>query len=113
MGAVVGGLGGRAVGESVNPTAEDAYWEKNYQNEAYVKQGHAYDDYAPAYRAGYENRAKYAGRTFDQAEPVLRNDYERTKGNSRLAWEDAKGATRAAWHRVERALPGDADGDGI
>jgi hypothetical protein len=27
-------------------------------------------------------------------------------------WDDAKHATRAAWHRVERAVPGDADGDG-
>ena len=47
-----------------------------------------------------------------QAEADLRNDYEATKGNSRLAWDDAKNATRAAWHRVERAIPGDADGDG-
>ena len=27
-------------------------------------------------------------------------------------WEEAKAATRDAWHRVERAVPGDADGDG-
>lgn len=113
IGAIAGGLGGKAVGESVNPTAENAHWEENYKNEAYVKPGHTYQDYAPAYRTGYENRAKYAGRSFDQAESDLRNDYERAKGESRLGWDDAKHATRAAWHRVERAMPGDADGDGI
>lgn len=112
VGAVVGGLGGKAAGEAVNPTVEDAHWRDNYSSEPYVKSDYSYDDYAPAYRTGYENRAKYAGRTFDQAENDLRSDYERTRGNSRLAWEDAKGATRAAWHRVERAMPGDADGDG-
>jgi len=42
-------------------------------------------------------------------EPELRGDYQRLKGKSRLAWEDAKAATRAAWDRVERALPGDVD----
>lgn len=47
-----------------------------------------------------------------QAEAELRSDYERAKGDSRLAWDEAKGATRAAWHRVERAMPGDVDGDG-
>ena len=112
IGAVVGGLGGKAAGEAVNPTAENAYWQDNYQTEPYVNKDYGYNDYAPAYRTGYENRAKYAGRTFDQAEADLRNDYEAAKGNSRLAWADAKHATRAAWHRVERAIPGDADGDG-
>ena len=113
VGAIVGGLGGKAAGEAVNPTAENAYWQENYKNEAYVKNNYDYSDYAPAYRTGYENRTKYAGQTFEQAEPRLRGDYEAAKGNSRLAWDDAKGATRAAWHRVERAMPGDADGDGI
>jgi hypothetical protein len=27
-------------------------------------------------------------------------------------WNDAKQAVRAGWHRVERAMPGDADNDG-
>ena len=40
------------------------------------------------------------------------SEYEKAKGNSKLAWEDAKGATREAWHRVERAIPGDFDKDG-
>lgn len=112
IGAVAGGLGGKAAGEAVNPTAENAYWQQNYKNEAYVNKDYDYNEYAPAYRAGYENRAKYEGQTFDQAEANLRGDYERTKGDSRLAWDEAKGATKAAWHRVERALPGDADRDG-
>lgn len=112
VGAVVGGLGGKAAGEAVNPTAENAYWQENYRNEPYVNKAYDYNEYAPAYRTGYENRAKYEGRSFDQAEAELRNDYERTRGESRLAWDEAKGATRAAWHRVERAMPGDADGDG-
>lgn len=112
IGAIAGGLGGKAAGEAVNPTAEEAYWAQNYKNEPYVNKDYSYDDYAPAYRTGYESRSKYADRSFDQAETELRSDYERNKGASRLAWDEAKGATRAAWHRVERAMPGDADRDG-
>ncbi|WP_202845534.1 glycine zipper domain-containing protein [Luteimonas saliphila] len=111
-GAVAGGLGGKAAAEKVNPTVEDAYWRENYTKEPYHNQQFGYDDYAPAYRTGFEARSRYADRSFDEAEPELRSEYERGRGNSRLEWNDAREATRAAWHRVERALPGDADGDG-
>ncbi len=113
IGAVVGGLGGKAAGEAVNPTAESAHWEANYANEPYHNKAYGYTDYAPAYELGYQNRGKYAGKSFDEAESHLAGDWEHSKGTSKLAWNDAKHATRAAWHRVERALPGDADGDGI
>jgi hypothetical protein len=112
IGAVVGGLAGHAVGEVVDPTAEDSYWRTRYEAEPYRNPAFGYEDYAPAYQLGYEGRARYAGRSFDQAENELASDWEAGKGNSRLAWNDAKQATRAAWHRVERAMPGDADGDG-
>lgn len=112
IGAVAGGLAGKGVGEAVNPTAEDAYWRDSHTDEPYYSDRYKYEDYSPAYRVGYENRGKYADRTWDQAEPELQADWERTKGESRMDWNDAKQATRAAWHRVERALPGDADGDG-
>ncbi len=113
IGAVVGGLAGKAGGEAVNPTAEEAHWRGSYANEPYYDAKYQYDDYAPAYKLGYENRARYHDKTFDQTQEVLRSDWEKSKGASRLAWDDAKHATKAAWHRVERVLPGDADGDGI
>lgn len=111
-GAIAGGLGGKAVGERMNPTVEDAYWRDNYRNEAYHNPQYGYDDYAPAYRTGYEGRARHADRDFEEVESDLRSEYERGRGSSRLGWDEARDATRAAWHRVERALPGDADGDG-
>jgi hypothetical protein len=112
VGAVAGGLGGKAVGESMNPTVEEAYWRENYQNEPYHSGEYGDQDYAPAYRTGYEGRSRYPDRDFDDVENDLRAQYEQTRGSSRLGWEDAKQATRSAWHRVERAIPGDADRDG-
>ena len=112
IGAVVGGLAGKGVGEAVNPTAEDIYWRKSYASESYHNPQYSYDDYASAYKMGYENRAKYAGQSWEQAQSAMQNDWERSKGASRLAASDAMRATKAAWDRVERAVPGDIDGDG-
>ena len=89
------------------------YWRDNHIGQPGYVEGYSYeDDYAPAYRLGYQGRGRYADRDWTQAEAELRNDWESLKGQSRLTWEQARLASQAAWHRVERALPGDADGDG-
>ena len=100
VGAVSGGLAGKAAGEAVNPSIEDAYWNENYRTQSYYRDGLTYDDYAPAYRLGYEGRGRYVGRKFDEVESELKSEYEKVKGKSKLAWEDAKHATRSAWDRV-------------
>ena len=115
-GAVGGGAAGKAVAENIDPTVENDYWSKNYQSRPYYESGMTYDDYAPAYRSGWESRSQYQGRQFDEVEPDLRNNWERNKSSSRLSWDRAKLAARDAWHRVgdtaERAMPGDRDRDG-
>jgi len=112
VGAVAGGLAGKAVAETMDPTVEDAHWRKTYSNESYYEAGLSYDDYAPAYRTGYEGRAKNADRKFEDAEDDLEADYNSTKGASKLEWDKARLASRAAWNRVEKAIPGDSDRDG-
>jgi hypothetical protein len=105
---------GHAAGEAVNLTVQDTYWRQAHIREPYYHKDYTYNDYAPAYRTGYEAAARHYGqrRRFDDLEPELRAQYERTKGSSRLGWERAKLAARAAWDRVERAMPGDIDWDG-
>ena len=100
---------GRAPVESF---PDSGYWNQQFRSEPYFLEGDSYDDYEPAYRLGYQGRGRYADRPWEQAEAELRNDWESLKGQSRLTWEQARLASQAAWHRVERALPGDADGDG-
>jgi hypothetical protein len=114
VGAVAGGLAGHAAGEAVNPTVEDRYWRQAHIREPYYQKDYTYDDYAPAYRTGYEGAGRYRGqrKRFDDVEPELRTQYERTKGASRMTWDRAKLAARAAWDRIERAMPGDVDRDG-
>jgi uncharacterized protein YjbJ (UPF0337 family) len=92
-------------------TENDRYWRENHTTQPYAKD-RSYDDYAPAYRYGYDSASTHAGRKFDEAENDLQHGWEQAKGKSGLAWSDAKHAVKNSWHRVERALPGDADGDG-
>ena len=112
VGAAIGGLAGKAIGEIFDPTVEHDYWHSSYDKEPYYQKGMTYDDYAPAYRTGYDGREKYVGRHFNEVERDLEANYNRAKGSAKLAWENAKSATRAAWDRLETAVPGDADRDG-
>lgn len=109
VGAVAGGLMGKGAAEAVNPTVEDEYWRTNYSSRSYVEKEHKYEDYQPAYQTGYEGYNRYAttGKTYDEVEPELQQEYEKNHGGAGLAWEKAKHATRDAWHKVENAIPGD------
>ena len=97
---------------AVDPTVEDAYWRDHYANRPYVDRGVPYSDYGPAYRYGWESYSRYHGRKYDDVESQLESGWDKVKGSSKLTWMKAKNAVRDAWHRIERALPGDADDDG-
>jgi hypothetical protein len=99
-GAVAGGYAGKAVEESFDPTAEDAYWREEYRNRSYVDQGTDYDTYRPAYQYGWETRNQYAGRRFEDVETDLERDWATRRGQSSLNWDRAKLAVHDAWNRV-------------
>jgi hypothetical protein len=83
----------------INPTAEDAYWRRAFQDEPYYQRELGYDDYSPAYRVGYTGPLRREG-SFHELEEQLQLDWERVKGRSRLSWPQARVAVRAAWVRV-------------
>jgi hypothetical protein len=102
VGAVAGGLAGKGVAEAIDPTREDAYWRDNYRSRPYYDASTPYDAYQPAYRYGWESRAKYPARKFEDVETDLERGWDRAKGKSQLAWDRAKHATRDAWQRLDR-----------
>jgi hypothetical protein len=61
------------------------------------------EDYSPAYRAGYLYRMRHPNRTWEQAEHDLSLRWDRLRGFSRFAWNDAMPAARAAWEHVGAA----------
>lgn len=97
--------------EGFDPDVEDTYWRDHYASRPYVRPGSSSDDYRSAYLYGGSRRASL-NTTWDEAEHDLERGWDTAKDKSRLAWNDARNAVRDGWHRVERALPGDADGDG-
>lgn len=101
VGAVVGGLAGKGVAEAIDPTAEAAYWEANYASRPYVVPGTAYPDYEPAYRYGWESRARYADRRWEDVSPELAAGWPNRAGASSLAWDRAEPAVRDAWYRLD------------
>ncbi|MEO6155636.1 MAG: hypothetical protein ABIP16_07910 [Thermomonas sp.] len=94
--------------------ATDSHYQEKHKSADYYKSDYGYDsDYKPAYRYGTYARASNPGRTWDDSlESELGARWDSAKGESRMTWEHAKHAVKDAWHGVERALPGDADGDG-
>src|SRR3990172_1057441 len=90
-----------AAAEAVNPAVEDAYWRENFGHRPYAV-GDGYERWRPAYQHGWQSYSKYRGRWFDEVEPEVRLDWERTDGARDLSWESARKAARDAWQRVER-----------
>ncbi|HEY2346646.1 MAG TPA: hypothetical protein VGH80_12345 [Xanthomonadaceae bacterium] len=102
VGAVAGAAAGHDVGETINPTVEEKYWKSVYGKQPYYNDKYSYDDYSPAYRAGYEGRNEYGDLSWDRAEPKLASRWEKLRGKSRLKWNEARLATRAAWERASQ-----------
>ena len=102
VGGVVGGLAGKAVAERIDPTVEEAYWRGEYQNRPYYDESHDFDThYRPAYRYGWEARTTHDGRTFEEVEPQLQQQWNDHRDSSELEWERARQATRDAWERLD------------
>jgi hypothetical protein len=101
IGAVVGGLAGKAAAEAIDPTAEEAYWRENYMHEPYYEAGRPYDDYADAYRTGYEGRRVAGVRTFDEVERDLEAKYNERRAANKLEWDKGRLAARSAWDRAD------------
>ncbi|MGK2859642.1 MAG: hypothetical protein ACSLFQ_20775 [Thermoanaerobaculia bacterium] len=107
VGSIAGGLAGKEVAEVTNPTVEDAYWRENYPSRPYATPDSMYDQYAPAYRYGWESHNRHLGKSFQDVESDLELGWGEARANSTLAWAQAKAATWDAWHRIEMAKPGD------
>ena len=112
VGAVAGAKAGGAIAEAVNPTTYEDHFRKTYSDSSYYVQDRDWNDYQPAYKYGYDTYGQHRGRRFEDVESELERDWNQAKAESKLAWHDAKGAVRDGWHYIERAMPGDADGDG-
>jgi len=105
VGGVAGGLAGKSVAEAIDPTVEDAYWRSEYPRRDYYNASVPYEKVQPAYRYGWEARARHRGRTWEEAQADLRRDWD-VKQLERMpgTWEDAQRPIRDAWDRAEERM---------
>ena len=76
----------------------DRHFASNFENTGYRTGDESFDDYRPAYRYGTQSRTRYQGRDWDDGlEHELKQGWDKTKGDSRLAWERAKVAVKDAF----------------
>ena len=100
VGAIAGGLFGKGVAEGIDPTIEDAYWRENYSSRPYVARGARYEQYQPAYRYGWESRARLDNKPWRDMEGQVRQDWEAHPDSLGLDWNSAKDAVREAYERT-------------
>lgn len=112
VGAVAGAKAGGAIAEAVNPTTYQDHFRNTYSDSSHYVRDRDWNDYQPAYQYGYDTYGQYRGRRFEEVEGDLERNWNQAKAESKLGWHEAKGAVRDGWHYIERAMPGDADGDG-
>jgi len=103
VGAIGGGLAGKAIAEEIDPTVEHGFWRGCYASRSYFILGMPYEEYAPAYEYGWVSQAQHKDKSFDQAESLLRSDWDKVKGVSKLRWDQARHAVRDSWNRVAKA----------
>lgn len=98
--ALAGRKSGNKASRSIDPAAEEQYWHEHHMNEPYYDAAYSFEDYLPAYRAGWEGRTRFPSRSFEEVERDLEREYSWNRGGSRLLWQDARRAMRAAWDHV-------------
>lgn len=82
--------------------AEDRFWQSSFRTRPYARADQFYEQFRPAYRYGFDSATHSLGRTWQEAEPDLRSDWERYehRGGMAATWDDIKDAVRDAWNRV-------------
>ncbi len=86
----------------MDSSSEEKYWRENHDKQPFVKPGHTYADYAPAYKTGYEGAQKHPDKNFEEVEPHLATEFQKHK--SMIEWDDARAAARAAWDKVGNVI---------
>jgi uncharacterized protein YcfJ len=103
IGAIAGGAAGHAAGEKIDPTGETEYWRTEHQKRPYYDSSYNWEnDYAPAYRYGWESRDRNRDRSWDEVEKDLQQKWTSSRGTSRMNWEHAQQPVRDAWERTDR-----------
>ena len=102
-GSVLGAKAGDSIAEAINPTEYGAHFEREFERRVPAGAAHGWDDYAPAYRYGYDTHGRHAGRRFEDVEAELERGWDAARGDSRLDWAGAREPVQQGWQHLDRA----------
>lgn len=108
VGGIAGGLAGKAVAEDLDPTIESAYWRDEHAKRPYYNNQYKYEDYEPAYRAGWESYDIDSPANWSDRERYAREKWENEGGQPSMTWEEARQAAEDAYTRVHHRRSGNA-----
>jgi len=100
VGGIAGAYAGKAVAENIDPTVEATYWRDAYVEQPYYSDEYKYEDYEPAYRAGWESYDASLHSDFKDREVIARERWESEGGASSMTWDQARLAAEDAYGRV-------------
>jgi hypothetical protein len=96
-------------GSGVYPVREAAYWRERHAKQPYAK-NYSYEEFEHAYRTGYDTFFRYPGKSFDEVEESVANEYEQARPASALPWDVARPAVNAVWEKMAGVIgPRDPD----
>ena len=84
-----------------NWDSENQYWRNEYSSRPYYNSTTNYSTYQPAYQFGVNSYNQNTGKPYsdlDQAQ--LRKQWESSRGNSNLTWDQAQPAIRDSYERL-------------
>ncbi len=99
VGAIAGGYAGKGVGELIDPTTEDN-WIREWLAGRSPLDGVSDEAATKAYRFGLRHELEHAGKTFDEAEPALRAEWDRTRDPADPAWGEVSRYARNGFDKV-------------
>jgi hypothetical protein len=98
IGASTGMIAGKAIAVALEPSAEEAYRERNSSDQPLYESDFSVEDFSPAYRLGCQMFAP--GVSFESVENDLKERWGTEE--SKLSWDLARDAAKAGWDRVEQ-----------
>jgi hypothetical protein len=99
-GGIAGGLAGKAVAENIDPSEETNFWQNEHRNRPYYEDDYVFEDYEPAYRAGWESYDPAAASEWTEREQLARDRWQ--SSNPTMPWEKARPAAQDAYTRVHQ-----------
>jgi hypothetical protein len=103
-GGALGAVYGNRASEAADPRDDLGHFQQIFKTMPYYVSGHAWHDYAPAYRYGLDTWPAHRGQSLDAVESQLQGGWESAaRFGSQLQWQQARPAVAHAWQSLQEA----------